>query len=108
MEWNNRTNAEQAGRRTMKQYIIDILKFDKKIEKYVEDFATFSVREKEETVEEIHDIVVACSHPYQSERDAVPERLHIWFENYCEGNEDPDLWMAFLHAERTLRQAGEP
>jgi len=47
-------------------------------------------------------------HPYKSERDAVLERLHIWFENYCEGNEDPDLWMAFLHAERTLRQkAGE-
>jgi len=45
---------------------------------------------------------------FQSERDAVLERLHIWFENYCEGNEDPDLWMAFLHAERTLRQAGEP
>ena len=45
---------------------------------------------------------------YKSERDAVLERLHIWFENYCEGNEDPDLWMAFLHAERTLRQAGEP
>ena len=44
------------------------------------------------------------SHPYQSERDTVLERLHIWFENYCEGNEDPDLWMAFLHAERTLRQ----
>ena len=48
------------------------------------------------------------SHPYQSERDAVLERLHIWFENYCEGNEDPDLWMAFLHAERSFRQAGEP
>jgi len=47
------------------------------------------------------------SYPYQSERDAVLERLHIWFENYCEGNEDPDLWMVFLHAERTLRQAGE-
>ena len=43
----------------------------------------------------------------KEERDAVLERLHIWFENYCEGNEDPDLWMAFLHAERTLRQAGE-
>jgi len=40
----------------------------------------------------------------QPERDAVLERLHIWFENYCEGNEDPDLWVAFLHAERTLRQ----
>jgi len=51
---------------------------------------------------------VMRSHPYQSERDTVLERLHIWFENYCEGNEDPDLWMAFLHAERTLRQAGEP
>jgi len=40
----------------------------------------------------------------QPERDTVLERLHIWFENYCEGNEDPDLWVAFLHAERTLRQ----
>ena len=40
-------------------------------------------------------------------RDKVPERLHIWFENYCEGNEDPDLWMAFLHAERSFRQAKE-
>jgi hypothetical protein len=52
-----------------------------------------------------------CSLPthsdFQSDRDTVLERLHIWFENYCEGNEDPDLWMAFLHAERTLRQAGE-
>jgi len=45
---------------------------------------------------------------YKSERDKVLERLHIWFENYCEGNEDPDLWMAFLHAERSFRQAGEP
>jgi len=45
---------------------------------------------------------------YKSEREKVLERLHIWFENYCEGNEDPDLWMAFLHAERTLRQAGSP
>jgi len=44
----------------------------------------------------------------KQERDKVLERLHIWFENYCEGNEDPDLWMAFLHAERTLRRAGEP
>jgi len=45
----------------------------------------------------------------QSERDTVLERLHIWFENYCEGNEDPDLWVAFLHAERTLRQQqGDP
>ena len=41
-------------------------------------------------------------------RDKVLERLHIWFENYCEGNEDPDLWVAFLHAERTLWRAGEP
>jgi hypothetical protein len=48
------------------------------------------------------------SFPHKSERDTVLERLHIWFENYCEGNEDPDLWVAFLHAERTLRQAGEP
>jgi len=66
----------------MKQYIIDILKFDKKIEKYVEDFATFSVREKEETVEEIHDIVVACSHPYQSERDKVLELLRLKYVEF--------------------------
>jgi len=46
---------------------------------------------------------------YKSEREKVLERLHIWFENYCEGNEDPDLWVAFLHAERTLRQQqGDP
>jgi hypothetical protein len=45
----------------------------------------------------------------QSERDRVLERLHNWFENYCEGNEEPDLWVAFLHAERALHwQAGEP
>ena len=45
----------------------------------------------------------------KGERDTVLERLHIWFENYCEGNEDPDLWVAFLHAERTLRQQqGDP
>ena len=58
---------------------------------------------------DIYNIVKsACSHPYQSEWEKVLELLHIWFENYCEGNEDPDLWMAFLHAERTLRRAGEP
>jgi len=46
---------------------------------------------------------------FQSERDKVLERLHIWFENYCEGNEEADLWMAFIHAERTLRQQqGDP
>ena len=53
-------------------------------------------------------LVGCASHSdFQSERDTVLERLHIWFENYCEGNEDPDLWVAFLHAERTLRRAGE-
>jgi rhamnose utilization protein RhaD (predicted bifunctional aldolase and dehydrogenase) len=44
-------------------YYLDWQKFDKNIERYVEDFATFSKREKAETVEEIHDILVACSHP---------------------------------------------
>jgi len=53
-------------------------------------------------------VIKTRSHPYQSERDKVLKQLHEWFENYCEGNEDPDLWMAFLHAERSFRQAGEP
>ena len=44
----------------------------------------------------------------QSERDKVLTDLHNWFENYCEGNEEADLWMAFIHAERAIRQAGEP
>ena len=49
------------------------------------------------------------SHPYQSERDKVLTDLHNWFENYCEGNEEADLWMAFIKAERAIRQkAGEP
>ena len=52
----------------------------------------------------ISHIGCASHSDFQSERDTVLERLHIWFENYCEGNEDPDLWMAFLHVERTLRQ----
>ena len=36
------------------------------------------------------------------------DKLHKWFNNYCEGNEEADLWMAFIKAERALRQAGEP
>jgi len=95
----------------MNQYIIDILKFDKKIEKYVEDFATFSVREKEETVEEIHDIVVACSHPYQSERDKVLDELVDTIkEDFTEGF-DGDLTITygdFLFNVNSLRKAGEP
>jgi hypothetical protein len=47
-----------------KEYIVDILKVDTWLEKYVEDFATFSKREKMETVKEIHDIIVTCSHPH--------------------------------------------
>ena len=43
-----------------------------------------------------------------TERDTVLKQLHEWFENYCEGNEDPDLWMAFLHAERALRTPPHP
>jgi len=64
--------------------------------------------EMEDTEENRAIMDALIPHPYQSERDAVLEGLHIWFENYCEGNEDPDLWMAFLHAERTLRQEGSP
>jgi len=46
--------------------------------------------------------------PIQSEREKVLKDLHNWFEKYCEGNEEADLWMAFIHAERSLRQkAGE-
>ena len=47
--------------------------------------------------------------PYnpQAEREKVLKQLHEWFNNYCEGNEDPDLWMAFLHAERALRTAAK-
>ena len=48
--------------------------------------------------------IATCGN-YQSERDKVLKQLHEWFENYCEGNEDPDLWMAFLHAERSFRQS---
>ena len=47
-----------------KEYIIDILKVDKKLDVYVDDFATFSKREKRETVEEIHNIIIACSRPH--------------------------------------------
>ena len=42
-----------------------------------------------------------------TEREKVLKQLHEWFENYCEGNEDPDLWMAYLHAERALRTAAK-
>jgi hypothetical protein len=42
--------------------------------------------------------------PYQSERDRVLDDLHNWFMNYCEGNEEADLEMAFIKAEFTLRQ----
>ena len=42
-----------------------------------------------------------------TDRDKILKQLHEWFNNYCEGNEDPDLWMAFLHAERALRTAAK-
>lgn len=64
--------------RPQPEYLVDILKFDKKIERYVEDFATFSKREREETVEEIHDILMACSRPHtpaSSEREKVLDDL---------------------------------
>jgi len=40
----------------------------------------------------------------RDERDKVLKQSHEWFNNYCEGNEDPDLWMAYLHAERAFRK----
>ena len=45
-----------------------------------------------------------CTHSNATEREKVLKQLHEWFENYCEGNEDPDLWMAYLHAERAFRK----
>ena len=43
----------------------------------------------------------------RDERDKVLKQSHEWFNNYCEGNQVPDLWMAFLHAERALRTAAK-
>lgn len=40
------------------------------------------------------------------EREKVLDNLHKWFNNYCEGNEEPDLWMAFLKAEQAVRHGG--
>ena len=37
--------------------------------------------------------------------DQALDKLHKWFDNYCEGNEEAELWMAFLHAERALRKS---
>ena len=42
----------------------------------------------------------------RSERDKVLEELRTWFDNYCESNEEPDLYMTFLKAYRILRQQG--
>jgi len=46
-----------------------------------------------------------CASHSDFQNDQVLDKLHNWFENYCEGNEDPDLWMAFLHAERAFRKS---
>ena len=46
-----------------------------------------------------------CASHSSFQTDQVLDKLHNWFENYCEGNEDPDLWMAFLHAERAFRKS---
>jgi len=46
-----------------------------------------------------------CASHSDFQTDQVLDKLHKWFENYCEGNEEPDLWMAFLHAERALRKS---
>jgi len=48
---------------------------------------------------------VGCASHSDFQNDQVLDKLHNWFENYCEGNEDPDLWMAFLHAERAFRKS---
>ena len=45
-----------------------------------------------------------CTYSNATERDKILKQLLEWFENYCEGNEDPDLWMAYLHAERAFRK----
>ena len=57
-------------------------------------------------------IIQVCPHriPHittQSERDRVLTKLHEWFENYCEGNEEPELWVAFINAERAFRTPTE-
>ena len=49
--------------RPQKEHLVDILKFDIKMEKYVQDFATFTERECKETVEEIHEILINCTRP---------------------------------------------
>jgi hypothetical protein len=44
----------------------------------------------------------------KDEREKVLYRLHLWFSNYCEGNEEADLWMKFLEVEQIFRKQGEP
>jgi hypothetical protein len=41
----------------------------------------------------------------RTERMMVLDKLHEWFNNYCEGNEEPELWVAFIKAERALRSS---
>jgi hypothetical protein len=70
----NKCNQPQQPQR---EHCVDILAFDVKMEKYVEDFATFSKREKEETVEEIHDILMACSRPHTPAPTLSDEQITI-------------------------------
>ena len=62
-------------------YIVDILAFDVRIEKYVKDFATFTKREKEETVEEIHDILMACSRPHTPAPEIDPHTCESRYQD---------------------------
>lgn len=39
----------------------------------------------------------------QFDRDKVLDDLREWFDNYCESNEESDLYMIFLKAYRQLR-----
>ena len=74
-----------TAREPQQEYTIDILKVDKILERYVEDFATFSTREKRETIKEIHDILISCSRPHPA--TALDYNLPVETCNIC------DLWI---------------
>ena len=48
--------------------------------------------------------LLGCASHSNFQNDQIIDKLHKWFENYCEGNEEPDLWMAFIKAEQSFRQ----
>jgi RIO-like serine/threonine protein kinase len=63
--------------------------------------------EKNYFVGDIFNIVSSHHSDFQADREKALDKLHNWFKNYCEGNEEPDLWMAFLNAERSLRKSDQ-